>query len=263
MKFKWLLTLITITVISCNQREVKKTYQYPFQDPSLSIDARIGDLISRLTLDEKISLMMNHNPAIERLGIIDYNWWNEGAHGVSRNGQATIFPQCIGLAATFDEDLIYRVGSAISDEARAKFNIAQRMGNHEPYAGLTFWSPNNNLFRDPRWGRGQETYGEDPYLTGRMGIAYVKGMQGNDPKYLKTAACAKHFAVHSGPEYNRTANNVHPSKKDLFETYLPAFKAIVQQGHVESVMCAYSRLYDMPCCGSDYLKRNSAERLGV
>jgi beta-glucosidase len=253
MKTKWLTVLLAVAFISCNHQEPVKTYKFKFQDPSLTVDERINDLVSQLTLDEKISLMMNNNPPIERLGIERYEWWGEGGHGVSKNGQGTVFPQSIGLAATFDEDLMYRVATAISDEARAKYNIALKLGNHEPYSGITYWSPNINIFRDPRWGRGQETYGEDPFLTGKIGVAYTKGMQGDDPKYMKIMACAKHYAAHSGPEFNRTANNAHPPKKDLFETYLPAFKMLVQEGHVESVMCAYSRLYDMPCCGSDFL----------
>ncbi len=224
-----------------------------FWDPSLSIDERIDNLVKQLTLDEKVKQLMYNAPAIERLGIPEYNWWNEALHGVARNGRATVFPQAIGLAATFDDELIYRVASAISDEARAKFNASVSIGNREQYTGLTFWAPNINIFRDPRWGRGQETYGEDPYLTSRIGVAFVKGIQGNNPKYLKAAACAKHFVVHSGPEALRHEFNAVPSKKDFVETYTPAFEALVKEAKVEGVMCAYNRTFDEPCCGNKYL----------
>ena len=213
----------------------------------------MSDLVSRLTLEEKASLMVYNSPAIERLGIPEYNWWNECLHGVGRAGKATVFPQAIGLAATFDEGLIFDVASAISDEARAKHHTAVRKGNRAQYSGLSFWTPNINIFRDPRWGRGQETYGEDPFLTSRIGIAFVKGLQGDDPDYLKTSACAKHYVVHSGPEKIRHQFNALPSDRDFRETYLPAFQALVQEGKVESVMCAYNRTYDEPCCGSGYL----------
>lgn len=225
----------------------------PWQNPDLPVDERVQDLISRLTLEEKCSQMLYNCPAIERIGIPAYNWWSEALHGVARMGRATVFPQPIGMAATFDTALICRVASAISDEARAKFNAAIRIGNITQYGGLSFWSPNINIFRDPRWGRGMETWGEDPFLTGMLGFAFVRGMQGNDPHYLKTAACAKHFVVHSGPEKLRHEFNANPPVKDFRETYLPAFKRLVQQGHVESVMCAYNRTYDEPCCGSPYL----------
>jgi beta-glucosidase len=224
-----------------------------FWDPSLPVEKRIDDLVGKLTLEEKVSQMMYNAPAINRLGIPQYNWWNECLHGIARNGRATVFPQAIGLGATFDENLIYRISTAISDEARAKFNTALSIGNRAMYSGLTFWTPNINIFRDPRWGRGQETYGEDPFLTSRMGVAFVKGLQGNNPKYLKAAACAKHFVVHSGPEALRHEFNVKPSKKDFFETYTPAFEALTKEGHVEGFMCAYNRTYDEPCCGNKYL----------
>ncbi|MGE0088527.1 MAG: glycoside hydrolase family 3 N-terminal domain-containing protein [Bacteroidales bacterium] len=227
-------------------------YQYPFQDPTITIEIRIKDLLDRLTLEEKALLMLHNNPAIDRLGIPAYNWWNESLHGVARAGRATVFPQAIGLAATFDEDLIFNIANAISDEARAKHNAAIAKNNFQQYTGLTFWSPNVNIFRDPRWGRGQETYGEDPFLTSRIGVAYVKGMQGNDPNYLKVAACAKHFVVHSGPEETRHGFNAIPNEIDLYETYLPAFKSLVDIG-VESVMCAYNQLYGEPCCGNKFL----------
>lgn len=211
------------------------------------------DLLQRMTVDEKISQLMNDAPAIERLNIPSYNWWSEALHGVARNGRATVFPQPIGLAATFDTALVRRVADAISTEGRAKFEVAQRLNNRSIYAGLTYWSPNVNIFRDPRWGRGQETYGEDPFLTACMGVAFVKGLQGEAPFYLKAAACAKHFAVHSGPEKLRHSFDVHPSWKDLFETYLPAFEALVKDARVESVMGAYNRVYGASASGSPFL----------
>lgn len=223
-----------------------------YKNPSAPIDERVEDLISLMTLEEKVSQMMYDSPAIERLDVPAYNWWNECLHGVARAGRATVFPQAIGMAATFDEDLIYRVSTAISDEARAKYNAAISKGRRLQYGGLTFWSPNINIFRDPRWGRGQETYGEDPYLTSVMGAAFVRGLQGNNPRYLKAAACAKHYAVHSGPEVDRHVFNAQVSPKDMFETYLPAFKTLVDAG-VESVMCAYNRTNDEPCCGGETL----------
>lgn len=227
--------------------------QFPYQDPSKTIDERVADLVSRMTLQEKAYQMMNSAPGIERLGLLPFEWWNEALHGVARTGRATVFPQNIGLAATFDPDLVKRIGEAISDEAWAKFNIAQRMQNYGKYTGLTFYAPNINIFRDPRWGRGQETYGEDPYLTSRMGIAYVQGMQGNDPHFLKTAACAKHYVVHSGPEASRHSFDAEPPMKDFMETYTPAFEALVKEGNVQSVMCAYNRTFGKPCCGSSFL----------
>ena len=228
-------------------------YEYPFRDPHLSADSRATDIVRRLTQGEKIGQMTHAAPAIRRLGIPAYNWWNEALHGVARSGRATVFPQAIGIAATFDPELVKQVATAISDEARAKFNSARELGNRGAYAGLTFWSPNINIFRDPRWGRGQETYGEDPFLTSRMGVAFIQGLQGDHPHVLKTAACAKHFAVHSGPEALRHEFDVAPSKKDLFETYLPAFEAAVREGKVEAVMAAYNRLYGEPCGGSKFL----------
>lgn len=230
-----------------------QNYQYPFQNPSIPIDARVENLLSLMTPQEKVSQVMYSSPAIERLGIPQYNWWNECLHGVARAGRATVFPQAIGLAATFDDELIFQVADAISTEARAKYNEAVKKDNRVQYLGLTFWTPNINIFRDPRWGRGQETYGEDPYLTGRMGTAFVKGLQGNDPHYLKAAACAKHFAVHSGPEKIRHEFDATPSEIDLRETYLPAFRTLVTDAHVEAIMCAYNRLYESPCCGSTLL----------
>lgn len=215
-------------------------------------EKRVADLLNRLTLEEKISLLGYKSNAIPRLNIPAYNWWNEALHGVARAGLATVFPQAIGMAATFNDSLVQEVATAISTEARAKYNLSTAAGRHIQYMGLTFWSPNVNIFRDPRWGRGQETYGEDPFLTGAMGTAFVKGLQGNDPRHLKTAAAAKHFAVHSGPEAGRHAFNARADEKDMRETYLYAFKKLVDAG-VESVMCAYNRLNDEPCCTSNTL----------
>ena len=214
---------------------------------------KIKEMIAQMTLEEKVSQMMHQAKAIERLGIKEYNWWNESLHGVARAGIATVFPQAIALGATFDEELLEEVGEAISTEARAKYNMQQKHEDVGIYKGLTFYAPNVNIFRDPRWGRGHETYGEDPYLTSRLGVAYIKGMQGDNEKYLKTAACAKHFAVHSGPEGIRHSFNAHVSEQDLRETYLPAFKACVEEGKVEAVMGAYNRLEEEPCCGNKRL----------
>ena len=223
-----------------------------YLDPTKPVEERVNDLIRKLTLDQKIHQMMHTSPAIPDLNIPAYNWWNEGLHGVARSGVATIFPQAIALGATFDQDLLFRVSTAISDEARAMYNAAVAKGYHQQYGGLTFWTPNINIFRDPRWGRGQETYGEDPYLTSLLGVSFVKGLQGNDPVYLKVAACAKHFAVHSGPERLRHEFNAVASPKDLRETYLPAFKALVD-AKVEAVMCAYNRTNSELCCASNFL----------
>ena len=224
----------------------------PFRNDQLAIKERIDNLLSLLTLEEKISLLGYEARGVPRLGIPAYNWWNEGLHGVARAGEATIFPQAIGLAATFNDSLMLQVSDVISTEARAKYNLARQSKKSIWYMGLTFWSPNINIFRDPRWGRGQETYGEDPFLTSSMGVAFVKGMQGNDSRYLKASACAKHFAVHSGPEFNRHTFNAVVDEKDLRETYLYAFEKLVNAG-VESVMCAYNRLNDEPCCTSSTL----------
>ncbi|HEY1112089.1 MAG TPA: glycoside hydrolase family 3 N-terminal domain-containing protein, partial [Chitinophagaceae bacterium] len=223
-----------------------------YLQPSQPIEQRVKDLVSKLTLEEKVQQMMYNAPAIPRLNIPAYNWWNEALHGVGRSGTATVFPQAIGLAATFNDSLALQVASVISTEARAMYNAAVKRGNHIQYGGLTFWTPNINIFRDPRWGRGQETYGEDPFLTASIGVAFVNGLQGNNPRYLKTAACAKHYAVHSGPERLRHQFNAKATMKDLWETFLPAFKALVD-ANVESVMCAYNRTNDEPCCGNTYL----------
>lgn len=224
-----------------------------YRNEILSFEKRAQDLVAKMTLEEKVTQMVYNSPAIPRLGVPAYNWWSEALHGVARAGVATVFPQAIGLAATFDEKLIYDVAEVISIEARAKFHEFQRKGDHGIYKGLTFWSPNINIFRDPRWGRGHETFGEDPYLTGRLGVSFIKGLQGQDVKYLRTAACAKHFAVHSGPEGERHSFDAVVSPKDLRETYLPAFKECVKEGKVEAVMGAYNRVNGEPCCGSKML----------
>lgn len=210
-------------------------------------------LTDMMTSEEKIYQTLNSTPPIERLGINGYDWWNEGLHGVARAGLATVFPQAIGLAATWDETLAEQVADAVSTEARAKYNMQQRMDDTGRYKGLTLWAPNINIFRDPRWGRGHETYGEDPYLTSRMGIRFIEGLQGHDENYLKSAACVKHFAVHSGPEGLRHEFNAVVSKKDMYDTYLPAFKTCIQEAHVEAVMGAYNRTNGEPCCGSHTL----------
>jgi beta-glucosidase len=224
-----------------------------YLNDNYSFEERAKDLVSRMTLEEKVNQMVFRAPAIPRLEIPAYNWWNEALHGVARAGTATMFPQAIGMAATFDPDLIFRVADVISTEGRAKYHEYQKKGDTGIYKGLTFWSPNVNIFRDPRWGRGQETYGEDPYLTGKLGAAFIKGIQGGHPKYLKAAACAKHFAVHSGPENERHSFNAEVSVKDLRETYLPAFLDCVKEAGVEAVMGAYNRVNGEPCCGSETL----------
>src|SRR5438034_1933411 len=222
-------------------------------DPSLPLEQRVNDLVSRMTLEEKVAQMQDVAPGISRLGIPAYNWWNEGLHGVARAGNATVFPQAIGLAATWDTDLIHRVADVISTEARAKYNDAIQHGNTGRYYGLTFWSPNINIFRDPRWGRGQETYGEDPYLTSRIGVAFVTGLQGDDPRYLKTVSTPKHFAVHSGPEVLRHRFNVPVSPHDFADTYTPAFRATIMEGKADSVMCAYNSVRSEPACANHLL----------
>src|SRR5215831_6429460 len=224
-----------------------------YKNPNAPMEQRADDLLSRMSIEEKISQLMSDSPAIERLGVPAHNWWNESLHGVARAGRATVFPQAIGLAATFDPDNMLRVSTAISDEARAKFHEFQRRGKRNIYQGLTFWTPNINLFRDPRWGRGMETYGEDPYLTGRMAVSFIKGMQGDDPNYLKTVATAKHFAVHSGPESTRHAFDAKMSERDLRESYLPHFEIAVLEGRATSVMCAYNSIAGEPACGNSRL----------
>lgn len=242
------IVLLVVTA-SCNMY----TPTEKFRNPDLPIEERVDDLVGRMTLEEKVFQMMDIAPAIERLGVPEYNWWNEALHGVARSGLATSFPQAVGLAATWDESLIYEMATVISDEARAKYNEYARKGKHLRYQGLTIWSPNINLFRDPRWGRGQETYGEDPFLTGKLAVEFIRGLQGDNPDYLKTVATVKHFAVHSGPEPERHAFNAVVSERDLRETYLPAFLTGIQQGGAYSLMCAYNRVYGVPACGSAYL----------
>lgn len=257
---KYLNTLLTASamtlLLSCGQ---KQTYEYPFQNPKLSNEERVENLISLLTPDEKVAMMMNKTASIDRLGIPSYNWWSEACHGIVKDGY-TVYPQNIGLGATFDPDLVYDVFTTVSDEARAHWNTFERpmnvttdVVNYPDDPGLSYWCPNVNIFRDPRWGRGQETCGEDPYLTSVLGIQTVKGMQGNDKRYFKTHACAKHYAVHSGPEPLRHTFDVTVSMKDLWETYLPAFKALVVDANVQEVMCAYHRYEGVPCCTNDRL----------
>lgn len=230
---------------------------YPFLDTKLSMDDRVSDLVSRLTLEEKVLQMLNNAPAIDRLGVPSYNWWNECLHGIGRTEyKVTVFPQAIGMAASWDPELLKDVATAISDEGRAIYNDASSKGNRSIYHGLTYWTPNINIFRDPRWGRGQETYGEDPFLTGAMGKAFVRGIQGDDEKYLKAAACAKHFAVHSGPENTRHTFNTFVSSYDLWDTYLPAFRDLVIDAKVAGVMCAYNAYDGQPCCGNNYLMQS-------
>lgn len=224
-----------------------------YWDASLPIEDRVNDLVARMTLEEKASQMQYTAPAIPRLGIPAYNWWNEALHGVARAGYATVFPQAIGLAATWDTELMHRLADAISTEARAKYNDAIAHDNHGQYHGLTFWSPNINIFRDPRWGRGQETYGEDPFLAGRMAVAFVTGMQGGDPKYLKVVSTPKHYAVHSGPESLRHRMDVNVSARDYEDTYTPAFRAAIVEGKADSVMCAYNAVRGYPACASPLL----------
>jgi len=236
--------------------EVPLPISLPFRDPDLPLEDRVEDLLGRMTLEEKVGQTLYDAPAIPRLGIPAYNWWNEALHGVARGGIATVFPQAIGLAATWDSENLFRVATTISDEARAKYHESIRRDRRGIYEGLTFWSPNINIFRDPRWGRGMETYGEDPYLTGRLAVAFVKGMQGDDPFYLKTIATPKHYAVHSGPEPDRHTSNAVVSERDLRETYLPAFRTAVMDGGAESVMCAYNAVRGDPACASKALLQN-------
>ena len=227
--------------------------QAPYLDPKLGPADRAHDLVGRMTLDEKAAQLEDWATSIPRLGIPDYQTWNEALHGIARAGYATVFPQAIGMGATWDTTMVHSMGNVISTEARAKYNQAQREGNHRIFFGLTFWSPNINIFRDPRWGRGQETYGEDPFLTGKLGVAFVGGVQGEDPNHLRAVATSKHFAVHSGPESLRHGFNVDPSPRDLEETYLPAFRATVTEGHVQSVMCAYNSIDEFPACTNKML----------
>lgn len=247
------LTILSLFLILVLTRGFAQNTDFAWYDYNLPMEERIDALVKSMTLEEKITQLIDESVEISRLDVPRYGWWNECLHGVGRTGRATVFPQAIGLGATFDEDLVFRITSAIGDEARAKFNVAIANNNRSKYSGLTFWSPNVNIFRDPRWGRGQETYGEDPYLTSRIGVAFVEGLQGNNPKYLKAAACAKHYVVHSGPEALRHEFDAVVSMKDLWETYMPAFKALVTEAKVEGVMGAYNRTNGEACCASPYL----------
>ena len=247
---KFLIFFCGIILLSSCENKTK----YKFQNPNLPIDERVADLVSHLTIEEKISQMINTAPAIERLGIPEYNWWNEALHGIARSPYpATSYPQAMGLAATWNTDAVFLMADQISTEGRAIYHDSSRKGKPGIFRGLTYWSPNINIFRDPRWGRGQETYGEDPYLTGAIGASFVRGLQGNDPNYLKSSACAKHYAVHSGPEWNRHTYNAEVSNFDLWDTYLPAFKRLIVDEGVTGVMCAYNAFFGQPCCGSDIL----------
>ncbi len=235
----------------------KPTYDYPFQDPSVSLEKRVENLVSLLTLDEKIGQMVNNAPEIKRLGIPAYNWWNETLHGVARSPyHVTVYPQAIGMAANWDTRALKTMADFCAVEGRAIYNDSKRKGKTGIYLGLTYWTPNINIFRDPRWGRGQETYGEDPFLTGSLGKAFVRGLEGDDPRYLKASACAKHFAVHSGPEWNRSTFNAKVSDFDLWDTYLPAFRDLIVDAKVSGVMCAYNAMDGQPCCGNDQLMNN-------
>src|SRR4026208_345353 len=249
--------LLSICLPSPLRTTDAQTSSPPYKDPSLPIERRVDDLVSRMTLEEKVSQMMNAAPRIARLDIPAYDWWNESLHGVARAGVATVFPQAIGLAATWNNDLMHRVAAVISTEARAKYHDADRKGDHGRYKGLTFWSPNINIFRDPRWGRGQETYGEDPYLTARMGVEFVKGLQGDNPKYFKVIATPKHYAVHSGPEADRHRFDATTDQRDLYETYLPAFEACIKEAGAYSIMCAYNRYRGEPCCANNTLLKKT------
>src|ERR1700691_3459120 len=251
VRFVWRFLCLGGPSLSFPQQSPEKP---AYQDAKLPVEQRVKDLVSRMTLEEKVSQLGHTAAAIPRLGVPAYNWWNEGLHGVARAGTATVFPQAIGLAATFDVPLMDDVADVISTEYRAKYYASVRPdGGADWYRGLTVSSPNINIFRDPRWGRGQETYGEDPFLTARMGVAFVTGLQGNDPKYLKVVSTPKHFAVHSGPEPSRHSVNVEVSKHDMEDTYLPAFRAAVTEGKAESVMCAYNRVNGEPACANTFL----------
>src|SRR5215216_5844683 len=251
------LTAITCTALLIVATELRAQQASPaYQNESLSFEARAKDLVGRMTLDEKALQMKDVAPAIPRLGVPEHNWWNEALHGVARSGLATVFPQAIGLAAMWDDSLMFRMATVISDEARAKHHEYARKGTRQRYQGLTFWSPNINLFRDPRWGRGQETYGEDPFLTGRLGVQFIRGLQGDDPKYFKTVATVKHFAVHSGPEPERHTFDAVVSERDLRESYLPHFEMGIREAQAYSLMCAYNRVGGKAACGSDMLLKD-------
>ncbi len=252
----YLLFLLIFINPGCSEKKAPGTAGKKFRDESLPLEERVRDLVSQMTLEEKTAQMRYDAPAIPRLGVPQYNWWNECLHGVARAGKATVFPQAIGLAAMWNTNLMHEIATAISDEARAKHHDFVKNGHRNIYQGLTFWTPNINIFRDPRWGRGQETYGEDPFLTSQMAVQFIKGLQGDDPRYLKVVATAKHFAVHSGPESTRHSFNAMVSDQDLYETYLPAFEASVTDARVASVMCAYNRFRGATCCGSNLLLRD-------
>jgi len=254
MRSKLTLLILAGLIAQCPRIAIAQAAaSFPFQDPKLPTKQRVDDLISRMTLSEKVAQLGSNAPGIERLGVAPYNWWSEGLHGVARSGFATLFPQAIGNAATWDVPLVNRIATAISIEARAKYNDAISHGNHASNYGIDLWSPNINIFRDPRWGRGQETYGEDPFLTSRMGVAFVRGLQGDDPNYFRTTATPKHFAVHSGPEATRHKANVDPTPHDLQDTYLPAFRATITEAKADSIMCAYSAVNGVPDCASKLL----------
>ena len=235
------------------EEQIKAAAAMPFRNPDLPTEQRVDDLVKRLTLEEKVAQLIDRANGIPRLDIPAYNWWNEGLHGIARSGYATLFPQAIGNAATWDAPLLQQIGTVVSTEARAKYNDAIEHGNHDRYYGLTIWSPNINIFRDPRWGRGQETYGEDPFLTSRLGVSFVRGIQGDDPKYFRAIATPKHYAVHSGPESTRHKVDVDPTDHDLWDTYLPAFRATITEGKADSIMCAYNRVDKVPACASKML----------
>jgi beta-glucosidase len=254
-RLRWSIALLLV-IGSAPARAQTTAPAAPYLDETLSFDARAADLIGRMTLEEKVSQMKDVAPAIPRLGIPAYNWWNEALHGVARSGLATVFPQAIGMAATWNAPLVFREATVISDEARAKYHEYLRHDSHQRYQGLTFWSPNINIFRDPRWGRGQETYGEDPFLSGQLAVPFVRGLQGDDPKYFKTVATVKHFAVHSGPEPERHHFDAVVSERDLHESYLPQFEAGIRDGGAYSLMCAYNRLDGAPACASDMLLKD-------
>ena len=250
---KTVTIVVTMAMLSAG---VSAQEMLPYQNPELSPRERAEDLLGRLTLEEKATLMLDVSDAIPRLGIKKFNWWSEALHGIANMGNVTVYPEPIGMASSFNDEMVYAVFDEVSDEGRAAYNKWLSDGNEDTrFHSLSVWTPNVNIFRDPRWGRGQETYGEDPYLTSRMGVQVVKGLQGPlDTKYRKLYACAKHYAIHSGPEYSRhTDNIINVSPRDLWETYMPAFKACVQKGDVREVMCAYQRWDDEPCCGSQRL----------
>ncbi len=253
---------LLVTAAMCVSPCMHAQQKFPYRDPSLPVAKRVDDLVARMTLDEKVSQMTNVSAAIPRLGVPEYDWWSEGLHGIARSGYATTFPQAIGMAATWDAPLIGGIADTISTEARAKYNVAIRATIHARYFGLTLWSPNINIFRDPRWGRGQETYGEDPYLTSRLGVEFVRGLQGDNSKYLKTVATPKHFAVHSGPEPDRHRFNVDVSAHDLVDTYLPAFRAAIMEGNADSVMCSYNAIDGVPACANALLKNVVRKQFG-